>query len=228
MEFLNQRERYRCLYVNALGYEQSSQLPEGKDVSAIDVDMMIEAKERLILRRETHLDQLADKLREDRVRRVIVPILSGDANPETIPTDDIQYVQDLGLIFTQGQIAIANRIYREIIPRELIYSTQLTIAQQSERYIRSEDGRLDMGKLIVWPYKNGSNQQIVLELKIQRRSRQKMIAEGLEQTWKYMDRCGTAEGHLLIFDRDEQKSWGDKIFCRTETYHGTGITVWGM
>ena len=38
---------------------------------------MFEAREVLILRRETHLDQLADTLREPRVRRVIEPLLSG-------------------------------------------------------------------------------------------------------------------------------------------------------
>jgi hypothetical protein len=31
----------------------------------------------LILRRETHLDQLTDKLQEERVRRVIEPLLAG-------------------------------------------------------------------------------------------------------------------------------------------------------
>ena len=36
---------------------------------------VFEACEALILRRETHLDQLTDKLREPRVRRVIEPLL---------------------------------------------------------------------------------------------------------------------------------------------------------
>ena len=37
----------------------------------------VERGERLIERRETHLDKLADKLTEERVRRVIEPILAG-------------------------------------------------------------------------------------------------------------------------------------------------------
>ena len=36
-----------------------------------------DAREQLIRRRETHLDQLTDKLQEERVRRVIEPLLSG-------------------------------------------------------------------------------------------------------------------------------------------------------
>ena len=47
----------------------------------------------------------------------------------------------------QGQLRIANRIYQEIIPRELTYSTQLTIPEQPANYIRP-DGRLDMVKLL--------------------------------------------------------------------------------
>ncbi len=58
--------------------------------------MIEQAKENLILRRVTHLDQLADKLREPRVRRVIEPTLAGTSLGE-VPEDDIQYLIDLGL-----------------------------------------------------------------------------------------------------------------------------------
>lgn len=43
----------------------------------IAVDQINEAKELLIQRRQTHLGQLTDKRREERVRSVIEPILSG-------------------------------------------------------------------------------------------------------------------------------------------------------
>jgi hypothetical protein len=60
--------------------------------------MVAEAKERIILRRETHIDQLVDKLAEERVRKVIEPLLAGMGIPDLIPIDDILYVRDLGLI----------------------------------------------------------------------------------------------------------------------------------
>jgi hypothetical protein len=135
--------------VNALGYETCFEMKQGRDRTVpITAALVSEAKERLILRRETHLDQLADKLREERVRRVIAPLLVGDVSPDLIPTDDIMYVRDLGLIQTEGQLRIANPIYQEIIPRELTYSTQLTIAHQPAWYIRA-DGRLNVDKLLV-------------------------------------------------------------------------------
>jgi len=46
-----------------------------------------------------------------------------------------------------GQIEIANPVYREIIPRQLTYGTQLTMSEQTAWYVTPE-GRLDMNKLL--------------------------------------------------------------------------------
>jgi hypothetical protein len=43
-----------------------------------------------------------------------------------------------------------------------------------------------------------------------------------------MDRCAAAEGHLVIFDRDEGKPGDDKLYRRDETDGGAPVTVWGM
>ncbi|MDI6791486.1 MAG: ATP-binding protein [bacterium] len=135
--------------VNALGYEVCFEMKNGRERSQpITAEMVIEAKENLILRRETHLDQLADKLEEERVRVVIEPILAGGEMPDRLSEDDVQYVEDLGLISTRGQLRIANLIYQEVIPRVLTYTTQLTIAQEPSWYIRPQDGCLDMDRLL--------------------------------------------------------------------------------
>ncbi len=134
--------------VNALAYETTWRNKAGRDRSQpITAEAIQQAKENLILRRVTHLDQLADKLQEPRVRRVVEAILTGDREPSAIAPNDISYVRDLGLIKTEGQLAIANPIYREVVPRELTYGTQLTISEQPAWYIRS-DGSLDLPKLL--------------------------------------------------------------------------------
>ncbi len=134
--------------VNALAYQATWNMKELRDrTKPITVEVIQQAKEELILRRDTHLDQLADKLSEDRVRRVIEPLLAGADESQQIPEPDITYVRDLGLITTTGQLRIANRIYQEIIPRELTYSAQLTINQQSEWYI-TPAGKIDLPKLL--------------------------------------------------------------------------------
>ncbi|MDA3901099.1 MAG: AAA-like domain-containing protein [Spirochaetes bacterium] len=105
--------------VNALAYEVTFEMKENRDRSiAITCSMIEEAKERLILSRQTHLDQLADKLEEPRVRRVVLPMILGEDTE--VNKDDEQYCLDLGLISKSSTgYDISNEIYREVIPREL-------------------------------------------------------------------------------------------------------------
>lgn len=134
--------------VNALGYEACFKMKPGRDRrQPITVEMIAQAKENLIQRRETHLDQLADKLCEERVRRVIEPLLSGQDIALDLPLDDIDYVRDLGLVALDKPLRIANPIYREVIPRQLTASTEEMTAQESAWYLRP-DHRLDMDKLL--------------------------------------------------------------------------------
>ncbi len=49
----------------------------------------------------------------------------------------------------------------------------------------------------------------------------------MEQTWEYMDRSGTESGHLVIFDRDVNKNWNEKIYNFSRSFRGVSIAVWG-
>jgi|LGOV01.1.fsa_nt_gb hypothetical protein len=301
--------------VNALGYEACFKMKEGRDrKKMITLEMIEQSKENIILRRDTHIDQLADKLQENRVCRVIEPILAGFKEPEQIPVDDLYYVRDLGLIKINGQLRIANRLYQEVVPRELTYSTQVTISEQPSWYVRP-NGYLDTAKLllsfqeffrehsehwverfqykeagpqlllqaflqrivnaggrvereyglgrmrtdllVIWPIEAESSPEkyashftgqaklkaetgvtlspgtsrlhkVVIELKVLYKSLEMTVADGLEQTASYMERCGTDEGHLVIFDRRKGKTWDEKIFQREEDFRGRKIKVWGM
>ena len=71
-------------------------------------------------------------------------------------------------------------------------------------------------------------QKGVIETKLRRGKLETVIAEGLAQTWAYMDGSGTDEGHLILFDRSMERSWDEKIFRRSEAHHHVAITVWGM
>ena len=110
--------------VNALCAEACFESPEGRDRSrAITEDDILDAQEVLIEARVVHLDQLTDKLQEERVQRVIEPLLSGALKPD-ISIHDYEYVRDLGLIAPGDEVRIANPIYAEVIPRELTLMTQ--------------------------------------------------------------------------------------------------------
>ena len=269
--------------VNALCAKVCFDSPQGRDRSrAITEDDILAAQEILIQGRVVHLDQLAHKLREERVQRVIEPMLSGEPGHD-ISTHDYQYVRDLGLIAQGDDIRIANPIYAEVIPRELTFIVQKRLPQQTAWYVDKEGG-LESGKLLAafqqffrehaaswlerfdykeagpqlllqaflqrvmngggyidreyglgfqrvdilirWPRPQGM-QRFVIECKVRWQSLERTIAEGLEQTAGYMDRCGADAGHLVIFDRGE-KPWKEKVFHRSEEFEGTPVEVWGM
>lgn len=132
--------------VNALASEACFEDSDARDrTQPITLSQVQNARERLILRCDTHLDQLLDKLREPRVRRVIEPLLSGGkARPRS---DDVAYVRDLGLVARHPPLAIANPIYREVIPRGLTADVQETITNEPAWYV-GEGGRLLVPELL--------------------------------------------------------------------------------
>ncbi len=271
--------------VNALAYEACFEMKEGRDRSKPVVAEWIEqAKDSLILRGDTHLDQLADKLSEERVRSVIEPLLTGTREPGRMLDDDIQYVVDLGLITRKPHLEIANDIYKEVVPRTLTATTQEVLPVQPQWYVRSDGlldvdglmagfqdffrehsehwvdrfdykeagpqlllqaflqrivnagGRIDreygLGRkrtdlMVAWKHEKGV-QKIVLELKVLHKSLEHTIKEGLAQLAAYMDICGSDNGHLVVFDRDPDRKWEEKIFRRNEVFEGRKIEVWGM
>ena len=275
--------------VNALCRRVCFDEAAGRDRSrAITAPDVLDAQEYLILSRQVHLDQLADKLQEDRVRRVIEPLLSGATEDES-STRDLEYVRDLGLIARDNPPRIANPIYAEIVPRELTYAVQAKLIQDIAWYVNG-DGGLDVDRLlgafqtffrehsehwlgrfdyaeagpqlilqaflqrvvngggriereyglgrgrtdllIVWPRSgatapDAATDRFVIECKVAHKGLERTIAEGMEQTAAYMDRCAARTGHLVVFDRRADRSWDEKIFRRDVRRDGRAITVWG-
>ena len=273
--------------VNALCYDACFRHQAGRDRSRpVTADAILDAQERLILRRDTHIDDLAHKLREERVRRVVEPILTGAAEAAFLD-EDLAYVRDLGLVAQAGRgpLRIANPIYAEVAPRHLNYAVQESLPQQMAWYVdaagaldvaglvaafqeffrehsehwvqRFEQyheagpqlllqaflqrivngggriereyalgrGRTDL--LIVWP-QGGRERRFVVECKVLRRDLERTIAEGVEQTRSYLDRCGAEAGHLIVFDRAPDRTWAEKLFRRAPAGAGAPVTVWGM
>jgi hypothetical protein len=133
--------------VNALAREITVEMgvepPE--PITAAHVD---EAKERLILARATHLDYLADRLAEPRVRRVMEPLLAGEfVTDDPTYSDDASYARDLGLIGPGHPIAVANPIYKEVIARVLTQRAADQISVTPASFLLP-DGRLDFEKLL--------------------------------------------------------------------------------
>ena len=285
LEMIWSRTRGQPWLVNAVADEACFRRESGRDRRrVIDATDVRDAEEALIARRETHLDQLADKLQEDRVRRVVEPLLSG-GDERAFSARDLEYVRDLGLVASDDPLRIANPVYAEVVPRELTYAAQAGLVEDTAWYVDARGGlglvklltafqaffrehsehwiaRFDyreagpqlllqaflqrivngggriereygLGRrrtdlLVLWP-QGERTRRFVIECKILHKSLERTIHDGLEQTAGYMDRCGAESGHLVIFDRDEGKSWDEKLFCRRESAAGgADIHVWGM
>ena len=117
--------------VNALAYQACFRDVKDRSIP-ITKKILEEAREALIKRCDTHMDALLDRLNEPRVRGIIDTLLSS-SDGTGFPPDDLQYVQDLGLI-SRKEICIANPIYQEIIPRALAYTKQKEIMQELSWY----------------------------------------------------------------------------------------------
>lgn len=133
--------------VNAIAKEIVEEL--ARDPSQpITVGYIETAKEILIQRQDTHLDSLASLLREDRVRAVVEPILSGGELGD-IPSDDRQFLVDVGLVVRSraGGLTVANPIYREVLPRVLAGGPQDSLPLISPSWLTPE-GKLDPEKLL--------------------------------------------------------------------------------
>ncbi len=133
--------------VNALAKEVVEKMVKDRNI-AITKEHILQAKEILIARQDTHLDSLTEKLREKRVKNIIEPMLSGQALGDT-PNDDRQYLIDLGLLRRDpaGGLVIANPIYREVIPRALVQGTQDSLPHISPSWLNPK-GELNKDALL--------------------------------------------------------------------------------
>lgn len=133
--------------VNALAAEVTDNVIVDRS-TPIGVLHIEKAKENLLSRRTTHLDSLTDRLRDERVRSVIEPMLEGDLQ-KNLPADHLRYTLDLGLVRTKpdGGLEMANPIYREVVARELSLPSRSALPQIAPTWL-SANGRLDSEKLL--------------------------------------------------------------------------------
>jgi hypothetical protein len=287
MEYIYGQTQGQPWLVNAIARECVEKICK-KDYSVpITREMAKTAIDNMIQARGTHFDSLMERLKEQRVRSVVQPLLMGEELGIDKLSDDYLYTRDLGLIRDSGgKTEPSNPIYAEVMVRALNWSVQEAIKDGYENYAiprYMKNGRIDMDFLIkdfqefwrenseIWldRYKknfyqydeaaphlvfqaflqriiNGGGsiiremalgkrrvdlcvvyegQKYPVELKILRN--EKSVAEGLEQLSAYMDKAGASEGWLVLFDRNAEKPWEDKLYIRPEMYKEKHITVAG-
>lgn len=134
--------------VNALCKKCVLETAPTGSVDLIHAAHVEQARELLIRSRATHIDALGERLREERVRKVIQPMLTGETDCALGRSDrDVEFCMDLGLIAWDGSLVVANAIYREVIARYLSQNYQDNIPAPEFKW-QHADGRLDMDALL--------------------------------------------------------------------------------
>jgi len=107
-----------------------------------------QAREEMILARETHLDSLAVRIKEPVIRKVMESLITGTPDPELTASEGFRICMDLGLVKKEGgTLMVANPIYKETLARQLTYSTQDAIPEPEWQW-EKPDGSLDMDALL--------------------------------------------------------------------------------
>jgi hypothetical protein len=151
LEYVYEQSRGQPWIVNSLFKRATMRILDEDSSATVTLEHIKEAREQMILARETHLDALSHRIRDARVKKIIEPIITGDFNPELgRENPDIQYVMDMGLIKweTQTGLQIANPLYAEIITRNLNSGYHDIMPPPSSWQWETPDGFLDMDALL--------------------------------------------------------------------------------
>jgi hypothetical protein len=135
--------------VNAIAREIIQNILDNDYSKPITIELVEQAIQNIILRRDTHIDSLLDKLKEPRVRKIIEPIILGKTNAINISDDDTKYCLDLGLITDRNKVLQpANKIYAEVIIRTLNYDSQFNLHTQIANNWIDQTGHIDITGLL--------------------------------------------------------------------------------
>ena len=148
LDYVYEQSKGQPWIVNSLFMRATMRVLDEDSRETVTIDHVKQAREQMILARETHLDALAVRLENPKIRSVIQSLITGEPDPFLAEGEPFRLCLDLGLVTLEnGTPSIANPIYREVIARHITYGTQLAIPQPSWPW-EKPDGSLDMDRLM--------------------------------------------------------------------------------
>ncbi|MDR1792459.1 MAG: PD-(D/E)XK nuclease domain-containing protein [Bacteroidales bacterium] len=148
LEYVWEQAKGQPWLVNSLFKRATMRILDEDSNETVTIDHIKQARQQIILARETHLDSLAYRLDDAGVKKIIELLISGEANTDLADTEAFQKALDMGLVVVEHSTPqVANPIYREVLARQMTYSTQLAI-QGLEWKWEKDDGSLDMDRLL--------------------------------------------------------------------------------
>lgn len=103
-------------FVQALGRELATMAESTKCLTNVD---LVAAFRNLVAQQISPVDDLAVRLTEPRVRRVLESVFLGTAAVASVAESDIQFARDVGLLADDEPVRIADAFHKALIPRLL-------------------------------------------------------------------------------------------------------------
>jgi hypothetical protein len=148
LEYAYEQSRGQPWLVNSLFKRATMRILHENCYDTVTRVHIEQAREEMILARETHLDSLAYRLEDPAIRRVMETLITGEINPNFSETEAFRICLDLGLVGVErGTAGVANPIYREVLARHLTYGAQLAMPEPEWQW-EKPDGSLDMDALM--------------------------------------------------------------------------------
>jgi hypothetical protein len=148
LNYVYDQSRGQPWIVNSLFQRATMRVLDAKSTETVTIEHIREAREQMILARETHLDALAYRMENPAVRKMMEIFFSGDMDINLADSEGFRLCQDLGLVdIDDGAPIIANPIYREVLARQITFSPQLSIPKPEWKWAKA-DGTLDMDALL--------------------------------------------------------------------------------
>ena len=148
LDYVYDQSRGQPWIVNSLFKRATMRVLDATSRETVTVDHLMEAREQMIQARETHLDALAYRLEDPRIRKVMETLLTGEPDINLATGEAFRLCLDLGLVaIIDGAPSVANPIYREVLAREITYGAQMAMPLPEWQWQKA-DGSLDMDTLL--------------------------------------------------------------------------------
>ncbi|GMO26428.1 MAG: hypothetical protein Ta2F_01990 [Termitinemataceae bacterium] len=148
LDYVWEQSKGQPWIVNSLFKRATMRILKEDDYSTVTIAHIKKAREQMIRARETHLDALAVRLQDDRIRKIVETLMSGETDPLLSKSTAFEYCIDLGLVTKEdGPPQISNPIYREVLARVAIEGPHDAINKPEWKW-ENDDGTLDMDALL--------------------------------------------------------------------------------
>lgn len=148
LEYVWEQSRGQPWIVNSLFKRATMRVLDEDDYSAVTLAHIKEAREQMVLARETHLDALAYRMQNPEIRKIMETLITGKTDPLLTESEGFRLCLDLGLVSREkGTPSVANPIYREVLARQMTTGPQDAIPEPEWQW-EKPDGSLDRDELL--------------------------------------------------------------------------------